>query len=370
MANLFFVYTPFQLYVAQEIIIQENLQNNILLKGYVLGSPHFLDIYEYMKIKKCWDKEIFMERIGSWLDVDLYHPFNSVFRINKDYKYVQNILKQNSVTSIYFGDINNKSARLASRVFSAQGIMLNFYEEGASHYHIYNSGACLSHRPFMAKLYQYFFDLVLFIPTFRQRLGKYVFSRESSIDEINIQTRYSIIPQYHEAFDRQLFCKGYMGEKAITYIDNECSNIDVDNCILFLDQPIYEIVNGSLQCYLETLSDFFNTLPSQTFIVIKYHPRESFEVKGEIEKLVTRVGLKYTIISSKVNLPVELYMQRLKFKQVVNIFTSAAFYNGYLFNKIPYKYLLEEYYQKCMIKFPVTAHRLDGLIKFYNEQVK
>ena len=46
MGNLFIVFTPFQLFVAQQIVKQEKLNNNILIKGWVAGNKHFLEIYD------------------------------------------------------------------------------------------------------------------------------------------------------------------------------------------------------------------------------------------------------------------------------------------------------------------------------------
>ena len=46
MANLFFIHTPLQLMIAQMIIKQENLKDNVMLCGYVDDNRHFLQIYD------------------------------------------------------------------------------------------------------------------------------------------------------------------------------------------------------------------------------------------------------------------------------------------------------------------------------------
>ena len=57
MANLFIAFTPFQLFVAQQIVNQEELSDNILIEGYVGNNSHFYDIYDMMEMDNFWKKE-------------------------------------------------------------------------------------------------------------------------------------------------------------------------------------------------------------------------------------------------------------------------------------------------------------------------
>lgn len=368
MSNLFFVYTPFQFYVAQELIRQEHLTNNILLKGYVGNSTQFLEIFDYLKVDGYWQKEYLMPNIGPWLCVDLYHPLSSMCRIRRDYKHIRSLIKENNIDTLYFGDLNNFSARLASRIFPRQGLKICFYEEGASHYDLSLVGGQLGHRSFMAQLYKTFFDTFLYLPTFHQRLGYYTFVKATPFSNLKVDARYSIIPQYHEPYDKLLKVSGVLGEKAKQYIQQECASINIDNSILFLDQPIYEIVQGSIPCYIQTIRKYFSTLSKDTSVVIKYHPRETDDIKQQIEQTFMELGLNYTVISKAINLPVEFYLQQIHFKEVVNFFTSTAFYSGYLFQKLPFHYLIMDFYNKCQDQVPENAHYLEGLVKLYKEQ--
>lgn len=369
MANLFFVYTPFQLYVAQEIITQEHLQNNILLKGYVGNNSSFLEVFDYLKVEELWAHEYLLTNLGGWFSVDLRRPLISMKSIKRDYDTILKIIKVHQVKVIYYGDIDNTSARLSSRIFSEQGVKIRFYEEGASHYDLLDVGGVLSHRPLIARFYQLFFDLFLYIPLFGQRLGYTAFVKASSIDELDIDARFSIIPKYHKCFDRQLRCTGVMGAKAVEYIKEECERLILNDKILFLDQPIYEIVQGSQSLYIQTIREYFSTLPQGIAVVVMYHPRETPEIKQMIESVFQDLSLDYIVISKDINLPAEFYLQQIEFKNVVNFYTSSALYNGYLFKEVPFKYLIMEFYEKCLEQIPKYAHNLDGIVKLYKKCV-
>ena len=61
MGNLFVVYTPFQLYIAQQIVAQEQLDNCVLMMSYIPGNQQFIDIYEMMAMEGMWEKKIVFE---------------------------------------------------------------------------------------------------------------------------------------------------------------------------------------------------------------------------------------------------------------------------------------------------------------------
>lgn len=370
MMILFFVYTPLQLYFAQEIIRQEKLTENILLKGYVGTCNKFLEMYEFLKVPQVWQKEYLKADISNWLDVNLHKPISSIFKIRNSYKEISQIIKENEVGTIYFGDINNSSCRLAANIFSRQGIKICFFEEGASHYSVHPTGGMLSHRTFWARLFQAFFDLTLFIPVFRQRLGYWAFVKPMQFSDMHIDIRFSVIPKFKETFDRKLTCAGAVGEKAKALIADECVSFNVNNSILFLDQPIYEVVRNSVDCYLKTIDDSLATLPDGTNVVIKYHPRETDYIKHQIEELFNKRNIKFFVISQEVNLPIEFYLQQIQFRKVLNFYTSSALYNGYLFEKIQFEYLIENFYYNCLQNGLKEAYIVENIIKEYKENIK
>lgn len=346
MANLFIVYTPFQLMIAQEIIHQEKLENNIMVKGYVRNNTQFLQIYDYLQVDGMWNKEYIIPSISSSLDVDLHHPFQSMIRIRKNYKKLEKLIAQNKVDTLFLGNINNNSLRIMAKVYAEKKLKIAFFEEGAAHY-TYQQICLLSHKLNIAKIYKWGFNLICYKPLFNQAIGEWQFERALQFEEIPISSRYNILQHYNEPFDKKLICTGAIGEKAKELVKKEISTIKSKNKILFLDQPVYEIVKGSVECYIETISSFLDTISKDTDIIIKYHPREIQSIKEKIERVVQSKGYKYTIIGNTINLPVELYLQLIPFKAVYNFYTSSSLYNGKLFPETIFHYLIENLYAKC-----------------------
>ena len=64
MANLFFIHTPLQLMIAQMIIEQEKLKDNVMLCGYVDDNRHFLQLYDLIRIDEMWKAMELMEDVG------------------------------------------------------------------------------------------------------------------------------------------------------------------------------------------------------------------------------------------------------------------------------------------------------------------
>ena len=63
MGHLFFVFTPLQLFVAQQIIRQEKLEKCIIIEGY---RSLFGDSYDMMILDELWYRKIEMEDAAAW----------------------------------------------------------------------------------------------------------------------------------------------------------------------------------------------------------------------------------------------------------------------------------------------------------------
>lgn len=61
MSHLFVVFTPFQLFIAQQLVHQEQLKDCILIEAYVAGNPHFIEIYDMMEMEGMWKKNILFQ---------------------------------------------------------------------------------------------------------------------------------------------------------------------------------------------------------------------------------------------------------------------------------------------------------------------
>ena len=64
--NIFFIQSPLQLLVAQQIINQEKLTVNVMIFGYIHQNRHFLDIYDLVRIDDMWTDCVYMEKIAEW----------------------------------------------------------------------------------------------------------------------------------------------------------------------------------------------------------------------------------------------------------------------------------------------------------------
>ena len=97
MKNAFFIHTPLQLFVAQQIIRQEGLAGNILIYSYVEGNEHFLIIYDMIKIDEYWDKCVFNKNLPVIGNVLLHNPLRSYIEVQKLKKY----FKKEKISSLY-----------------------------------------------------------------------------------------------------------------------------------------------------------------------------------------------------------------------------------------------------------------------------
>ena len=112
MANLFFVFTPLQLLVAQQIVHQEELIDCILIEGHVQQpqNRNFYDIYDFIEIEGMWKKKIVFPEIAQWDGLkiagikDAKHAYNN-------YKFLRRIVEENNVETIYLGEIQNQAYR-------------------------------------------------------------------------------------------------------------------------------------------------------------------------------------------------------------------------------------------------------------------
>lgn len=349
MANLFFIHTPLELFVAQQVIFQESLKNNIMLAGFVGNNKHFYEVYDLMQINSMWTKKYFLDDLNAWAALGHRKLLQNTFKTLKNYFYIKRILKENKITSLYMGDMNNYSVKFSSVVFNKNlHLNISIFEEGSSHYHFqkhsFNGGKLLNHV--LALLYDIFF----FFPFFGVRFGKYCFLEDMPFEELPISCRYSIRPIYKEKYDKQLCVQNLFSTALKDYLDEELSTIDSDNCILFLSQPIYEVIGQKdSYIYIKTLERVFDKFDNNHNLIVKFHPREREEDRENIENILKAKGIKYKIIGGKFNIPIEYYLQFLHFQKVLCFFTSTIYYDGFIFEHTDFSFLLEDFRYVCKL---------------------
>ena len=103
--NLFFVHTPTQLMIAQNLIIKKQLDENILLLGNTgPGANHFYATFELMKIDDLWNEQFILGDLNH--GVFCFKRFLlSYYRLAKFNTRICRIIKDHKVEQLFFGDI-------------------------------------------------------------------------------------------------------------------------------------------------------------------------------------------------------------------------------------------------------------------------
>lgn len=346
MANLFVVFTPFQFFVAQQLVAQEQLQNCVLIESYVKGNPHFIDIYDVMEIEGMWNKKIVFPEFPNW-DGFRTSSIKDIIECYKKYKRICRIVSKNDVDTLYLGEMQNTTIRFTDILFSNKGLKIIFFEEGSAHY---------VNRPhkketFSLKCKALIRDLLYYLPIYHVRFAKwrYVPNRPVS-DGLPITKRFSIIPYYKESFDYPLKTTILYSNKLKAYIEKQV-DVNDEKRILFMTDPVAELIgNENMDCYYETISESLGSLDKNIKIYLKYHPRDPKSSREKVEKIISEVHLQYSVLGEEINIPVEYYLQTYKFDNIYIFNASTYFYDGYIFPKCKYTKLLPVLYMKCKYK--------------------
>ncbi len=342
MGNLFIVFTPFQLFVAQQIVRQEKLRKNILIKGWVSGNNHFLDIYDVMIMDGYWDKEIVFPEI-SQIEGLRTHSLLDIKTAQNNFIRLKRIVKDNSISSIYLGEIYNQSLRFISLTFSHLGKKIVWFEEGSTHY---VERAYVPDMSFSKKMKVLFRDILYYLPLYHVRFAKWRYNPGCPPSGLPMDGRYSIVPGYHnESFDKELKIESLFSEKTRKYIEQEITT--EDDRTLFVSQPR----EGELEKYcMKVIEEFFSSFDKKIKLYIKFHPRERKDAKERIIRILSSIGINYCIISEDISIPIEYYLQSFKFDEIILFDSSTYFYNGYVYPKTKIRSLLPMLYSMCKNK--------------------
>ena len=349
MANLFFIHTPLELFVAQQIIRQESLKNNIMISGYVGDNKHFYQLYDLMLIQSMWNEILHLDCLDVWAEIGHHHIFQNSIRALKNFKFLNRTIKRYQVTSLLMGDMNNYSVKFSSILFDKRGIKICIFEEGSSHYHFqkhpHNGGYILN------VLLAVVFDLFYFRLFYKVCFGKYCFLKDMPFEMMPIFCRYSIRPLYSESFDKQLFIHPLFSDQLKSYLNKELEMLDCSRCVLFLSQPVYEDFDQKdHSIYFETLARVFEKYDNNKTLIIKYHPREKQEDKHEIEKIINQKGIRFKVVGKEYNVPIEYYLQFVRFDEILCFFTSTIFYDGYIYEDVKFNFMLQELKKVCELR--------------------
>lgn len=341
MAKLFVVATPFQLLVAQQVVRQEGFEDAVLLESYVDSFCDMLRSYEVCRIDSLWAKRLHsVGAFPSWDNggVDLLHTAHTTMH---RFRKIKRILEENNVDSIFLADYQNQTYRFMTILFARLGYKMCFYEEGYSQYVI---------RPYViargvrAKLKELFLDGLYYLPLYHIKFAYWRNSPNRPYYGLPIYRRYSIVPGLlKEVYDVQLHCKTMLSEKLKAFLKHEMPDNKAIKKVLLLTDPMSEVLPRQFRyLYFNELEKAFTCLDKETTLYIKYHPRDTLEDRKKTEVLASQKGVKFKVISSEVNIPVEYFLQAINFASILFFNTSTFFYNGYLFPKTHFHSLLPE----------------------------
>lgn len=342
---LFFVHTPLQLFVAQQIICQEKYENVTFLLGTIGQNKAFYEAFDLMLGGNAKCTIYRMDELASWAHLSRRHLLFDLYKTYIREKKIRSILEEEKIDMIYMGDMNNLSCKFAALLYNRLGFKIGFYEEGASHY-------CWDQYPdnfpFINSVLARLTDCFFYKPIWHFSFGKYMFFKSQlSFCDLPISKRYSILPKYDENFDVQLYVQPIKNKKLEEYIKTDLSGFDEQcNVTLFLSEPVLEY-GGNERICLDVIKDYLNADTETDCFLLKYHPRETEVMKKKIEELFVQTGKNYKILSPSVVLPVELYLLYLSPKNVALFLTSTFLYMKYLSPHTQIKFLIYDYALRC-----------------------
>ena len=343
MANLFIVFTPFQLFIAQQLVSQEKLTDCILIEAYVEGNPHFLEIYDMMEIEGMWRRKIVIPEFAQWDGVRTTSIMDEV-RTYKMYRRIWNLIQSENIGTIYLGEMQNNAMRFTDIVFRHKGIKIVFFEEGTAHY---IQRAYPKENRWM-KVKEFVRDLVEYLPLYHVRFAKwrYVLCRPVE-DGLPMDARFSVIPGYYDKhFDKRLHPTLLVSAKLDAYMSGEVNAGD-NKRVMFMTDPLGGVIGKDfMYCYFDTVRECFEEIGKDAKVYIKYHPRDPKESRDKVLELARECGLDFKVLSGKVNIPAEYFLQKYTFDSIYVFNASTYFYNGHLFPQSNFVKLLPSLYEK------------------------
>lgn len=341
MGNLFIVFTPLQLFVSQQIIRQEKLKNNVVIFGW---DSQFHDAFEMMCLDELWHKKVFREDINKWGSFKL-NNFTSIKKIKDDFKWLKKTCEEEHIETIYLGEILNQMCRFVAVAFSHLKYKIVFFEEGTSHYvnRPYNM-----EQTWQEKIKESLLDMLLFKPAFGCDFAKWHCTPNRPYDDLPMDKRYSMIPFHHQIFDVPLSVEPMFSSKLKKYVESNIRSGVEERRVMLMTDPLRELMKkDDLYLYFETIQETISSLDFDVVLYLKFHPREIQTSRDKILEIARQSGVKFKILSEKVNICVEYYLQMFKFEKVFFFNAATYFYNGYAFPKTEFVKLMPVLYKKA-----------------------
>ncbi len=362
MANLFFIHTPFQLFVAQQIIYHEKMEgDNVMIYGYNGNHREYLRIFDLMVIDGFWKNKFYLDKIDHWAYIS-FSDIHSFGRLNSNIHFIKGVIEKENIDSIYLGDIDSYTHLFCTLLFHKEKNIV-FFEEGSSHYTFKDH---VPERNPIKLLYSHLADYLYYIPRFGFSFTNYYRHLSPSKIEKYISKRYSIIPGINsQPYDVTLPVTRVISDGVMKYIESQSlDKLKGRDIILLLSTDVYvgDRQAERYHCYLDSIKNYISSLPKGSTILLKLHPNETNQIEEDLCKLLIEKDMNCCTISSEINIPVEYYLQYLNVSVIVHFMSSTIFYNGYIFEPCRTKNLFLDFFEKCKAK-GINMNNLNGLYK-------
>lgn len=346
------------------IIKQEKLMGNVMLCGYVDNNRHFLQLYDMIRIDDMWKAIEPMEDVARWAIFSRKRIIQGGFSAFRRYSFIKMIIKKHHIETLFLGDMKNISCQLTALAFHKKGLKICFFEEGAGHYVMnYDYG---KEGNLIDKCYSILMDTLYYRPLYGVPFAYIHYRKGFMLSDLPIDVRYSIVPFYHESFDKLVSYQPMFSKKLTKFLEEEINQLNTNHSILLLTSPFYGI-DGNPLPYVKTIIDYAKSLRGKR-LHIKFHPREMQEVRKMILKQLDDEEVNYQLIGLRLNIPVEYYLQYIHYERIVVFLCSTSYYNGYLFPKTEFVSILREYYNNCKEMESPDAKYIELLLKEIPEE--
>lgn len=331
--NLFFIHTPFQLLVAQNLIKKKALKKNIALFGNTgLRAEHFYKTFEIMIIDELWSEAITIGDLNKGI-YSFKSPVSSYINLFKFSNTISNLIKSHKINALYFGDINHPAYVFLAEKYQFKK-KIYFFEEGLSHY--------LS--PFYKKKFENSYilkfkknltDKLIYRSLGVSNFSKYIQAVNDVDFNINIIKKYNVLPikktEYDEIID---FVINY-SDNFKNLIANEIEQIKGKReiSVLYLSSTSTIFFSNPIEDEIELLKTIINRLKLEEkttegfMFYIKFHPKDTEFKKNEILKALKDEKVYFWELSRDTVYPVEALYNQMNISYLFGYGSSAQLYS-------------------------------------------
>ena len=333
--NLFFVHTPFQVLVAQNLIIKKKLYNNIiLLSNTGVKAKHFYEVFDKMLIKELWVEKYLLGNLYDGV-FSFKNPVKSYVNLFKFSKKIKKIVFKNKVKSLYFGDINHPAYVFLAEYWQQKEI--NFFEEGLSHYNIpilkkkFEESFFINFKKFLT-------DYIIFNSLGVKKFSRYIQTIEDTEFGFEINKKFNILPIEEKIYDEIIKFDVYPSEGLRLFFKNkkfQSLRKNKQENVLYLSSSASFIFSNPLEDELAIILKIIKNSQSNINFLIKYHPKDSDDKKDAIRKYLKKEGLNYIEILPELDLPVEVLFNQIKIDFLFGYGSSSQLYHEILLPGVP-----------------------------------